>query len=345
MARPIMGNETSVERGGTGEGYGSEHVASSGPKKRSRIAAEVEEEEKEKEEVGVVMGVDADMEPPLSKKSPGLKPAMSREEVPLFLEEQDLTVPIPTSAATLHPLLEPLEFKKQLVNIMASLSLIRNMGYDLDRDITCERISGALTNAIYLVSVAAREEGVREFQYLLRVYGAHAGHLVDRKQELAMLHRLAMHGIGPRLVGKFANGRFERWLDSIALSRDEMRLDRNMEYIARRMRELHDGIELLPQERYGGPLVWKNIRAWLPRAREIVRTRQRAASFRLLHKQFMVEQDKKAKLILASKWNMFEAALGKYREWIHIQYPIEEVNKGLVFCHNDVCHEILKIRC
>ncbi|KPV76920.1 uncharacterized protein RHOBADRAFT_51902 [Rhodotorula graminis WP1] len=75
---------------------------------------------------------------------------------------------------------------------------------------------------------------------LLRIYGPSSGSLISRRNELHILHTLSsQYGIGPHVLGTFANGRVEEYFHSRALDKDEMRDARLSRWISRRMRELH----------------------------------------------------------------------------------------------------------
>ena len=92
---------------------------------------------------------------------------------------------------------------------------------ELSNQITVERLSGALTNAVYVVtppdelperpvskdgkSGAAPVRKPPPPKLLLRIYGPQVEHLIDRESELAILKRLARKRIGPRMLGTFAN--------------------------------------------------------------------------------------------------------------------------------------------
>ena len=219
----------------------------------------------------------------------------------------------------------------------------------------------ALTNSIYQITLPDDIEGYKGLlpraapKLLLRVYGAHAEHLIDRTHVLVMLKRLSKHNIGPLLLGTFTNGRFEQWLDSHTLSRRELR-DPNLSCsIARRMRELHDGVKLTYTERHSPPAVWTNLDKWLPRAREIIAHRRRKLTGRLsdmnlptlanlkeTKKSNVAEDPWSNDLILGTKWSMFELALGGYRLYMEERYPPEKLKHDLAFCHNDVpCYSAL----
>lgn len=147
---------------------------------------------------------------------------------------------------------------------------------------------------------------------LLRIYGAQAGNLINRDSELAILRRLARRKIGPRLLGIFENGRFEEFYDATTLTKTDICEPTTSTYIAKRMRELHDGMELEEPEIAAGPCAWLNISNW----------------------DVTVEQIEKRRGVplLGYPWAEFSAAVHQYREWIHENHPQTE---KLVFGHND----------
>jgi len=230
----------------------------------------------------------------------------------------------------------------------------RSVPLELSDILVVRKIYGALTNTIYQITLPDDVQQLGQLKgvlpralpkLLLRLYGAHVEHLIDRTRELAMLKRLSRYYIGPLLLGTFTNGRFEQWLDSRTLTRVEMR-DPNLSCsIARRMRELHDGVKLTYTERHSPPTVWTSLDKWLPRARDIIAKRRKKASGRLSDKNLPTLAKLKISnqddpwchdLILGRKWEMFEVALGSYRLHMEEAYPPEKLKHDLAFCHNDV---------
>ena len=110
------------------------------------------------------------------------------------------------------------------------------------------KVSGSLTNAVFFISYPRPEAAAAMHippsslppTVLLRIYGPSSGNLVSRRKELHVLNTLsAVYGIGPAILGTFANGRLEEYFESRALYKEEMRDPRTSRWIARRMRELH----------------------------------------------------------------------------------------------------------
>jgi len=103
---------------------------------------------------------------------------------------------------------------------------------------------------------------------LIRVYGPSTGTLIERDEELRVLHTLsADYGLGPRIEGTFFNGRVEQFFPSHALTPKHLRDPETSLLIARRMRELHSvDLDALGFEDRTEPTVWQRIREWVPLA-------------------------------------------------------------------------------
>jgi choline kinase len=172
---------------------------------------------------------------------------------------------------------------------------------------------------------------------LLRVYGPQAGHLIDREKELEILKRLARKKIGPRLLGTFMNGRFEQFFNANPLTPKDFRDPEISKQIAKRMRELHDGIDLLDEERTAGPLVWQNWDKWVKRCEEVIcwlDNQILAYDGSLLSKS---DSWKSRGLVCGVPWSSFRQAVDNYRIWLKKQYGGgQALRDKLVFAHNDV---------
>lgn len=228
-------------------------------------------------------------------------------------------------------------FKQDILKLIHTLHIARWQAVDpkMADLIEVRRISGALTNAIYAVGApkhllatqkksSSSSSSSAPPKLLLRVYGPQVNHLIDRERELSMLRRLSEQNIGPRILGTFTNGRFEQFLDAITLSKDDIRDPATSIQISKRMRELHDGIQLLPEERQMGPKVWTNLEKWLPRAFE---------KLSILEKQ---DTGSTKRILQVDTTDQFVFVLDRYKQWIVEKYGgIEKINDELVFAHND----------
>jgi len=275
--------------------------------------------------------------------------------------EYDPTDVVPHVSKSLDKTLSGDAFKKAVVSLLQNLAVSqwRSVPIELAHFVSVRQIYGALTNSIYQITLpdhieeSTGHKGILPRaapKLLLRVYGAHVEQLIDRDHELLMLRRLSKQNIGPLLLGTFTNGRFEQWLDSHTLSRLELR-DPNLSCsIARRMRELHDGVKLTSIERHSPPNVWTSLDKWLPHARETIAHRRRKLTGRLSDRNLLaltnIKETKNSHvatnswsndLIIGQKWEMFELALGRYRLYMEERYLPEELKHDLAFCHNDVC--------
>ncbi|GAA5799855.1 kinase-like domain-containing protein [Helicostylum pulchrum] len=147
------------------------------------------------------------------------------------------------------------EFKRSVQLLISTLFLDWVSPKSLDQDLSVDRVSGALTNAVFFVTVGRK-------RMLLRVYGAGCDQILDRKKELDWLSRLSELNIGPKLLGIFGNGRFEEYLPSTTLTRSDIREASVSKQIASRLYQLHSIVELYPPSTTDKLEVWKNIDQW-----------------------------------------------------------------------------------
>jgi choline kinase len=235
-----------------------------------------------------------------------------------------------------------LSFKNEILKITHTLHLKhwRKIPLECGADIEVKRLSGALTNAVYVVFPPAtipQKDPSRHYKrppkLLLRVYGPQVEHLIDRENELGILRRLARKSIGPKLLGTFQNGRFEQYFESTTLTAEDLRVERTSKQIAKRMRELHDGIDLLDKEVTDGPFVWRNWDKWVERCEEVINYLDREIKSGNKGKG---ETWRERGLVCGVEWPVFKAAIDKYRKWLDKYYGPGGVNRRLVFAHNDV---------
>lgn len=246
-------------------------------------------------------------------------------------------------------------FKNDVIRIAHTLRIKgwRRVPLDSGDSIDIERLSGALTNAVYVVSppkgLAKTAEPNKKppAKLLLRIYGPQVENIIDRDNELSVLQRLARKKIGPRLLGTFENGRFEQFFNAITLTPSDLREPQTSKQIAKRMRELHDGIELLEEEKDGGPAVWKNWDHWLENtARVITFLDRKILSGNLGQVRGPADAWKTRGLICGVEWAKFKEAVDKYRAYLDTYYSgSKKLREQLVFAHNDTQYgNILRIR-
>lgn len=238
------------------------------------------------------------------------------------------------------------DFKNEIIRLAHTLRLKgwRRVALDSGEDIQVERLSGALTNAVYVVTppenLSSGDSDVvkkKPQKLLLRIYGPQVENLIDRDNELSVLKRLARKKIGPRMLGTFTNGRFEQFFNAVPLNPEEMRQPATSKQIAKRMRELHSGIELLKEERDGGPTQFKNWDCWVDNVErrslfldELVKANDAS------NPAGGSDSWKQAGFVCGVEWPKFKAMVDRYRDFLVQSYGPEGLREKLVFAHNDV---------
>ncbi|KAI0886145.1 kinase-like protein [Annulohypoxylon maeteangense] len=248
-----------------------------------------------------------------------------------------------------------ISFKNEIIKLAHTLKFRgwRRVSLDSGESIDVTRLSGALTNAVYVVSppddLVIKGEGSKRTppKLLLRIYGPQASHIIDRQNELLVLRRLAKKKIGPRLLGTFTNGRFEQYLNAEPLTAVELKDPDTSRQIAKRMRELHDGIELLDKEIDGGPMVLKNWDTWINRV-------SRVATY--LDRKVLTTSASPARgpadawrlrgFVCGVEWVTFKRIVDRYREFLNDHYGGPHViREHLVFAHSDTQYgNILRVK-
>lgn len=244
-----------------------------------------------------------------------------------------------------------ISFKNEIIRLAHTLRLKgwRRVALDSGESISVERLSGALTNAVYVVSPP---DGLKEkmehnkkppAKLLLRIYGPQVENIIDRENELSVLRRLARKKIGPRLLGTFTNGRFEQYLNAATLTAANIREPQTSRQISKRMRELHEGMELLDEEREAGPAVWKNWEQWLPNVEPAITfLDKKILAGNLGPVKGPADSWKERGLVLGVEWATFKAMVEKYRKHLQDRYGGPKVIRDhLVFAHNDVSNYYL----
>lgn len=244
-------------------------------------------------------------------------------------------------------------FKNEIIRLAHTLRLKgwRRVPLDSGDEIQVERLSGALTNAVYVVTPPENlpESEVskkKPTKVLLRIYGPHVEQLIDRDNELSILKRLARKKIGPRLLGTFKNGRFEQFFNAAPLTPEALREPDTSKQIAKRMRELHEGIDLLEDEKDEGPTVFRNWDNWVDNVeRRSLFLDQVAASHDPNAPVGPADAWKKCGFVCGLEWPKFKAMVDKYREFLIQYYGPAKLREKLVFAHNDTQYgNILRVQ-
>lgn len=143
--------------------------------------------------------------------------------------------------------------------------------------------------------------------------------------------------IGPRVLGTFLNGRFEEFFEARPLTPKELRLPATARQIAKRMRELHDGIELLDEEREGGPMIFKNWDKWVDRCEQVTTWLDKEVQSPHNEPKAEAEPWRQRGFVCGVPWPAFRKAVDHYRSWLIASCGgLDEIKRQLVFAHNDV---------
>lgn len=171
-------------------------------------------------------------------------------------------------------------------------------------------------------------------------------HLIDRQKELQILRRLCRKNIGPRVLGTFNNGRFEQYFEARTLTAEDLRQPDTMKQIAKRMRELHEGIELEDEEREAGPMVFQNWDKWVDRCEQVVSWLDREIQSEHNETKAQTEAWRRRGYVYGVPWPAFRGAVDRYRRWLEEACGgFQEIQRQLVFAHNDVSFLLLPLLC
>ncbi len=179
--------------------------------------------------------------------------------------------------------------------------------------IILQRISGAMTNVIYKVSTRPNRIGDQQ-HILLRVYGMGADQFVKRDKELLTTCRLSSMNVCPTLLGVFANGRFEQFMDATTLGKQDLRQPETSRKIATELAKIHKLIDTIDASEKTDPELWQTIEKWLS-----------------LAQQSFYPFDDKVDV------NVKELE----EELVFLKELVSKTPSALVFAHNDVSRDVL----
>ncbi|TXG49171.1 hypothetical protein EZV62_025046 [Acer yangbiense] len=136
-------------------------------------------------------------------------------------------------------------------------------------------LKGAMTNQVFQIKWPTKAEKVSR-KVLLRLYGEGVEVFFDRDDEIRTFEFMSKHGQGPRLLGRFPNGRVEEFINARTLSASDMRDPEISALIAAKMKEFHDLDMSGPKK----ACLWDRMRNWLKAAKSLSPPEE-AKSFRL----------------------------------------------------------------
>ncbi|GJM89572.1 hypothetical protein PR202_ga05776 [Eleusine coracana subsp. coracana] len=122
-------------------------------------------------------------------------------------------------------------------------------------------LKGAMTNEVYQArwltetgEAGGAERDARKV--LVRVYGEGVDLFFDREIEVRTFECMSRHGHGPRLLGRFPNGRVEEFIHARTLSATDLRDPEILAIIASKLKEFHNLDMPGPKD----VLIWERLR-------------------------------------------------------------------------------------
>lgn len=156
---------------------------------------------------------------------------------------------------------------EEAVKILKSLALKWDGVTDADA-LQVVPLKGAMTNEVYQIkwpTNSDKESQHRSRKVVVRIYGKGVDIFFDRENEIRTFEFMSKQGQGPRLLGRFSNGRIEEFIRARTLSAADLCDSEISGLIATKMKEFHD--LLMP-----GPksvCLWDRLRNWVKEAKRL----------------------------------------------------------------------------
>ncbi|KAI3961554.1 hypothetical protein MKW92_032748 [Papaver armeniacum] len=173
----------------------------------------------------------------------------------------------------------------EVTKILISLAL--SWGDTIDENsLKVIPLKGAMTNEVYQINWGTQKKGElpADQKVLVRIYGQGVDAFLNREVEINTFECMSKHGQGPRLLGRFSNGRIEEFIHARTLSAHDLRDPEISSLIASKLKEFHK-VEM------PGPknvVLWNRLRNWLSSAKQVCPAEE--ASVFLLNRDFRENQ-------------------------------------------------------
>lgn len=196
-----------------------------------------------------------------------------------------------------------------------------------DEEISTEQLQGGITNLLWKVT---NDMGA---SCLVRAYGENTEVMIDREKECLVFAELSKRGFGPKLWGRFANGRVEGYFDAKALDPPSKMGERvPVDFpvlIARQLARMHE-IEDMPVPK--NAQIWTMIDKFYALAKQISFNRDEAKSRALVELDLpgFEKEIEWMKSVLPSKQNDHGKTLPG------VSPAARSIAFRQVFCHNDL---------
>eukprot|EP00262_Sarcandra_glabra_P005770 TRINITY_DN1758_c0_g1_i1.p1 TRINITY_DN1758_c0_g1~~TRINITY_DN1758_c0_g1_i1.p1 ORF type:complete len:350 (-),score=69.17 TRINITY_DN1758_c0_g1_i1:75-1124(-) len=153
----------------------------------------------------------------------------------------------------------PIEAKKLLHSMASKWSDVADA-----KALQVIQLKGAMTNEVFQI-MWQTESGFLPRKALMRIYGEGVEVFFDRDDEIRTFECMSKHGQGPRLLGRFPNGRIEEFIHARTLSASDLRDPEISALIAAKLREFHD----LDMPGPANVRLWDRLRNWLNVAKRL----------------------------------------------------------------------------
>ncbi|XP_009368829.2 LOW QUALITY PROTEIN: probable ethanolamine kinase [Pyrus x bretschneideri] len=170
-----------------------------------------------------------------------------------------------------------------------------------------ETISGGITNQ--LLKVTVKEENGNTVSVTVRLYGPNTDYVINRERELQAIKYLSAAGFGANLLGVFANGMVQSFINARTLVPSDMRNPKLAADIAKELRRFHQ-VEIPGSKE---PQLWIDL-------------------FKFFEKASALEFDDNEKQKVYKTISFSEV----HNEMIELKELTDRFNAPVVFAHNDL---------
>ncbi|XP_021737637.1 probable choline kinase 1 [Chenopodium quinoa] len=153
----------------------------------------------------------------------------------------------------------PEELMQILVTLASTWEDVNDPNY-----IQVKRLNGAMTNEVFQI-LWPNDKNDLNRKVLVRIYGEGVEVFFNRDDEIRTFENLSHHGQGPRLLGRFSDGRVEEFLHARTLTAEDLRDPEISSLIAGKMREFH-GLDMPGTKTV---ILWNRLRRWLRKAKSL----------------------------------------------------------------------------
>ncbi|PPS06751.1 hypothetical protein GOBAR_AA13901 [Gossypium barbadense] len=123
-------------------------------------------------------------------------------------------------------------------------------------------LKGAMTNEVFQINWPTNHGDLHQ-KVLVRVYGKGVEVFFNRDDEIRTFECMSELGQGPRLLGRFSDGRIEEFIHARTLSAADLRVPEISSLIGAKLREFNN----LDMPGPKNVLLWERLRTWLSQAK------------------------------------------------------------------------------